>query len=258
MGVRVQRKTPDGITLFGDDSGPFILSVVAGKGRLIVVADSWFASNYNLPRADNAVFLANILRDHAHPGDRILFDELHNGGGVEGESYTLWGALGQPLKLAAVQFLCAFFILIGVVAVRFGTPTPLLQGVTRTSGEYVNSLAGLYRRARASTTALETLYRQFLRDICGRLAIPPSSSLEEVATLAGQRFGTDANTLRKLFATCEQRLDKCAAQCPASRTTPSRHRRQVREPSLHVLPKVGSPPVASFHTPPSGKSGVLK
>jgi hypothetical protein len=206
--TRITRAAGDSVALFGDAAGPFVLSIPAGRGRLIVVADTYFASNANLPRADNARFIANLLSDHARPGDRILFDELHHGDLSGLQAPSLWKAVGRPMQLALLQLIGAFMVVVGIVAIRFGSPIPLLQGVSRTSAEYVTSLAGLYRRARASTTALETLYRQFLRDLCGRLGISPSSSLEQVAVLAGRRLHTDPDQLRRLFARCEQCLDQ--------------------------------------------------
>jgi len=65
----------------------------------------------------------------------------------------------------------------------------------------------LYRRAGASQTALETLYRQFLRDICGRLALPPDVDLERLAAVAARRGQIDKERIRRLLATCELRLD---------------------------------------------------
>ena len=68
-------------------------------------------------------------------------------------------------------------------------------------------MASLYRRAEASGTALETLYRQFLRDVCGRLALPPDVSLERLADVAARRGQVDKGRMRSLLATCEMRLD---------------------------------------------------
>jgi hypothetical protein len=206
--TRITRRAGDSVALFGDGSGPFMLSVPEGSGRLIVIADTLFASNGNLTRADNARFIANLLANRARLGDRILFDELHHGDLSGLQAPSLWKAVGRPLQLALIQLLGVFAVIVGIVAIRFGTPVPLLQGVSRTSAEYVTSLAGLYRRARASTAALETLYRQFLRDLCGRLGIAPTSSLEKVADMAGRRFHSDPDQLRRLFARCEQCLDQ--------------------------------------------------
>ena len=111
------------------------------------------------------------------------------------------------MQLAIIQLGLAAIVLIGVLAIRFGAPIPLLRGISRTSGEYVTSLAGLYQRAQASPTALDTIYRAFLRDLCARLALAPDVNLEQLAETASRRGETDRERLRRLLAACEERLD---------------------------------------------------
>lgn len=207
-GGRIQRQFGDGLALFGDSAGPLALSIPIGKGRLIVVADGALVSNENLPRAENAVFMANLLAHYGQPGGEVLFDEYHHGDTAGSSEATLWNSLGRPLQLALIQLCLAFAALILVLSGRLGPPVPLLRGPARTSVEYVSSVANLYRRAQASGTALETLYRQFLRDVCGRLALPPDVSLETLADVAARRGQVNKELLRRLLTTCEQRLDE--------------------------------------------------
>jgi hypothetical protein len=79
--------------------------------------------------------------------------------------------------------------------------------VQRTSAEYVDSLAALHWRADARITALDTTYRQFLRDLSSRLSLPSDSSLEELAVAAGRRARVDPDRLRKVFAEAEFAMD---------------------------------------------------
>jgi hypothetical protein len=203
----IKRARQNGIALFANGTDPVVLSIAVGQGRLVAIADSRFASNDNLSRSENAAFLANLIARSARPGAVVLFDEYHHGEVELGQGAGLWAALGRPLQLSLIQLLLAAFVLLGALLVRFGTPIPLLQGVSRTSGEYVVSLAGLYRRAQATTTALDILYRQFLRDLCGRLALPPDVNLETLAEASARRGRIDKAALRRLLASCEQRLD---------------------------------------------------
>ena len=205
---RIKRLRPDAIALFGDSAGPLALAIPVGKGRLIAVADGGLFSNQMLPQSENSQFLANLLAHYARPGGRVLFDEYHHGDVVSEDGGSVWESLGRPLQLALIQCGLAVIALSVLLAVRFGPPIPLVPNTTRTSGEYVTSLASLYRRAQASGTALETLYRQFLRDVCGRLALPPDINLERLAEVASRRGHTDKERLRRLLATCELRLDQ--------------------------------------------------
>ncbi len=82
-----------------------------------------------------------------------------------------------------------------------------MQGTHRSSAEYVASLASLYQRAQAAPAALDVLYRQFLRDLAGRLALSPDISLEILADTAARRGQVDKQALRQLLAACENHLD---------------------------------------------------
>jgi hypothetical protein len=203
---RIKRISTDGLAIFGDSAGPLALEIPVGHGRLIAVADGALLSNSQFSRSENAVFLANLLAHYGEPGGRVLFDEYHHGDASSAES-SVWEDLGRPLQLALIQLCFAGLALIVLLSGRFGPPVPLVRGVARSSADYVSSLASLYRRAGASQTALETLYRQFLRDICGRLALPPDVDLERLAAVAARRGQIDNERLRRLLATCEMRLD---------------------------------------------------
>jgi hypothetical protein len=206
-GARIHSKLPDLTGLVGDKNGPVVAVLPVGKGRLIVVADGAFASNYNLGLSENAVFLANVLSRYARPGDNVLFDEYHHGDAdLEGGS-SLWNALGRPLQLAIVQVVLAILVAFAVASTRFGTAIPLIRAGSRTSAEYVTSLATLYWKAGASTTALEMIYRQFLRETTSRLGLSADVSLEQLADAAARRGGVSVMEMRRLLALCEQHID---------------------------------------------------
>ena len=206
-GARISRARPDGLALFGDAAGPLALEIPVGRGRLIAVADAGLFSNAGLARAENAVFLADLLAHYSRPGGPILFDEYHHGDVADNPGGSVWEALGRPLQLALIQVFLAALCLMVLLGGRFGPPIPSGRDLARSSADYVASLANLYRRAEASGTALETLYRQFLRDVCGRLALPPDVNLERLAEVAARRGQVNKEGFRRLLATCEMRLD---------------------------------------------------
>jgi len=165
-------------------------------------------SNGELARSNNATLFANLLAESSKAGGTILFDEFHHGDSVEDSGATMWTVLGRPLQLALLQGAIAVIVLIFVLAMRFGKPISLTQGQTRHTGEYVASLASLYRRAGATTIALETIYRNFLRDLCSRLGISADTRLDILARTAAKRTNVSESSLRNLLAICEQRLDE--------------------------------------------------
>lgn len=206
-GVRIHGQHPDLVGIFGDRNGPVVAIEPVGKGRLIVIADGEFASNYNLGRADNSVFLGNLLGRYLGHGQRVLFDEFHHGDAdIEGGG-SVWTALGRPLQIAIVQIVLAMLVVIGVASSRFGTPVPLFRPGDRTSAEYVQSLATLYWKAGASTTALEMIYKQFLRELTSRLGLSADVNLEQLADAAARRGGVGVMEMRRLLALCEQHID---------------------------------------------------
>ena len=206
-GARLSRVRPDSLALFGDGTGPLALEIPVGQGRLVAVADAGAFSNENFAKSENAIFLADLLAHYGHPGGPVLFDEYHHGDVGNNPGGSIWDALGQPLQLALTQLLLAALCLMVLLGGRFGPPVPSTRDLARSSADYVASLASLYRRAEASGTALETLYRQFLRDVCGRLALPPDVNLERLAEVAARRGQVDKERFRRLLATCEMRLD---------------------------------------------------
>lgn len=206
-GMRIRQRQEDAVDLYGDSLGAGVAAIPIGKGWLVVVSDGAFASNSNLNRSDNAVFLSNVLSQFAKSGDQVLFDEYHHQTGDYSGGPSLWVALGRPAQLALGQALLVFLVLVWAVGMRFGTPVPLLRGTRRNSAEYVQSLAALYQRAGASVTSLETIYRQFLRDLTSKLALASDASLEEVAALAARRGNIDVNELRRVLAGCENAIE---------------------------------------------------
>jgi len=206
-GARIQSTAPEVAGLFGDRNGSVVSMMPVGKGRLIVIADDAFASNRALGCSENAVFIGNLLGRYARPGAKVLFDEFHHGDAdIEGGG-SVWGALGRPLQLTIVQLLLGMLVAFVVASSRFGTPVPLFRQGDRTSAEYVTSLANLYWKAGASTTALEMIYKQFLRELTSRLGLSADVNLETLADVAARRGGVGVMEMRRLLTLCEQHID---------------------------------------------------
>jgi hypothetical protein len=183
---------------------PYIVVVPVGAGRLYLVADGEFASNNNLGRAGNAQFLANVLKSAAQPRDAVLFDEYFHGDRLSDTG--LWEAMGRPMQMATLQILLAMLVMLAALAPRFGRPLPANAGVQRTAGEYVASLASLYAGGKATTAALEPLYRQFLRDVCAYLGVASDITLDRLATIAAKGSGVTEAQVRNVLLRCENAI----------------------------------------------------
>jgi hypothetical protein len=206
--ARVKQMSPNGPALFADSSGALAITKPVGAGKLIVIADSMLFSNADIGRADNSVLLGNLLAQTTQSGGTVLFDEFHHGDSVEETGASQWSVLGKPLQLALLQAGLAIVAVIIVLGTRFGNPISLTRGKVRHTGEYVTSLAALHRRAGATTIALETIYRNFLRDLCARLGISADTRLDILARTAAKRSNISESSLRNLLVLCEQRLDE--------------------------------------------------
>src|SRR5262249_20697042 len=96
-------KTAAGVPLWWLDDQPGAVLVRRGKGRVLVVAEPSLLTERGLHRADNKIFLHDVVAYHVPRGGRVFFDEyhhgLHSGGGFSGylryhqQGWTLWPLL---------------------------------------------------------------------------------------------------------------------------------------------------------------------
>ncbi len=56
-----------------------IWQIPHGRGRIFVVALGSLLTNRVIGRADNRVFIANLVRHHLAPGGTVIFDDMHQG-----------------------------------------------------------------------------------------------------------------------------------------------------------------------------------
>lgn len=202
---RLASSRQDLLILVEDPSGPLIVLASWGKGKLLLVSSAWLLSNAGLGEGDNYLLGINLVRLYSG-GLPVLFDEYHHG---YGSQRSLGTYLGQrPLFWSLVQLMILALLFIYVQNVRLGKAKTLQYEERRSAGEYVESMANIYRLAKAETLALETLYRSFLRDAGKSLGCPPSIEPSQLAELL-QRRGIGEhkaieNSLRRIETLIEQ------------------------------------------------------
>lgn len=150
-----------------DDAGAAVLVRTLGKGRIVVVADSFPFTNTGVSQADNLTLLHNLAALRA-PEGRVVFDEFHHG-------YTR--ARTPTTYLFDSGFGAMFYLVLVLGALwawsaltRLGPPVPLDQAPRRTSAEYVDSLAGVLEAGDAPGYALRALVadlRHRAAEVCG-------------------------------------------------------------------------------------------
>lgn len=177
-----------------------------GKGKVVLVGSGSVIDNENLDRYDNARFAYFLVRRMAEGrrGD-VLFDEFHQGHSAEGKS--LWDLVGVGFRRAGVHLLLVTLLGVWAAAKRLGLPVPLPPR-TRTSAEYVASVADLYRRARRRDAALETLFEQFRRDLCRTAGVGAEVLDTALAKRVAQVQGLpqQEQALKDLLSLCRQKL----------------------------------------------------
>lgn len=177
-GYRLETSRKDLLVLAEDQTGPLMVLVPKGKGRLLLVSSPWMLSNAGLGEGDNYLFCLNLARLYAG-GAAVLFDEYHHGYGSD-RSLSSYLAK-RPLFWSLIQLLLWGLLFIYVRNVRLGRAKILHYEERRSALEYVASMANIYRLAKAEVLALETLYRSFLREVQRRLGPAPTLSHETIA-----------------------------------------------------------------------------
>ncbi len=146
--VAVAPATPDvGLApLAGAPDRPIIASRQFGDGHVIAVSSLYPFTNEGLRQPAAAALVINLLR-WAPPGKRILFDEFHHGFRLETNLRSL--LVRHPFGWAIIYALTITGLYLVVGSRRFARPLPLRsEAARRSSAEYIDSMAGMLRRAR--------------------------------------------------------------------------------------------------------------
>jgi hypothetical protein len=182
------------VTLYGSDEQPAVLSGRFAKGRAIWWAAWTPLGNGALGRPGHAELLVNML---GPPGARrIVWDEFYHGHRRSFWSYTA----GTPLPIALLQLAA-----LGGAALftysRRRRPIRARVVEARTSPlEFIETMGGLYERARAANAAIATVYGRARRKLLVAAGLPPSASDDRLAAAAQERLALDAGELSRLLA----------------------------------------------------------
>lgn len=175
-GGALRQARPDalsGLPIAGDTERTVAMSVPRGAGEAIVLAGPDALENAGLGEGDHLALLSRL----ASLGP-LAFDErfLAAPEPVAGPSrLALALLLGQALVAAGVLLL-ALGRRLGAVRVD------VAAAEVRTSGDYLASLADLYRRAGAERELTEEAWRLLRRTLESRAGIPASAPVDEAAS----------------------------------------------------------------------------
>jgi hypothetical protein len=182
---------------YADGDRPVVVSYNVGRGEVI-----WWASATPMTNAGIRVpgNLALLLNSIGHSKDtRILWDEYFHG---YSESLGAF-IVRSPLMFGLLQ--C--FLLLGFVLLTFSRrslPIRPAEEKSRLSPlEFVETLGGLYRRARATHAALEVPFTRFRTIVSRRLGLRADAPGDALAQAVRTRFGYKDESLPGLLRRIE-------------------------------------------------------
>jgi hypothetical protein len=169
------RALPSGTqTLRQDSNGqPYLVEIPDGAGRVICGASANLLDNTFLPRGDNLSIVLGLLAPGGNVPRHIFFEESHHG-------FSAIFAMARLLAHPGVRF-GAMLALLGLLAfvsgalVRFGPVVPWRQAAGRSTLEFVDSVAELYRRADLRNDTITYLFRETHQRVLERLHLPPTA-----------------------------------------------------------------------------------
>jgi hypothetical protein len=183
---------------YGDDSGIFLVVAPMGEGKVVILTQPDLFTNRLIGQADNLILFLNILRLYGQEG--IWFNEYVHGY-AWGETTT--DVLIWPLRLVILQLLLGALLLFIYWGKRFGRPVPLFSEVNEISGEYVSSLANIYRQGRARHLILDSISQSFKSELARYLGVRANSTNKELVSFFSERHWIDTKSLSDLLSRSE-------------------------------------------------------
>lgn len=186
--VRIPLANSAGVVpLIADDTGATVAIYPLGKGEVIVASDETLFQNSRLGLSDNARLAYNLAAAPAGSKGVVAFEEWSHG---YQSGDTWWTILPKPMQWAFLILCAGFALALAGSAIRFGPAVRLPDRSERTSEEYLQSMAQLMRRARASRKAVRDLAQLGHHEVAQALGLPDATPASLLATrLRGSERG---------------------------------------------------------------------
>ncbi len=178
------------LPILGTPDGVLAAVASVGRGRVVLVSDTFALTNGELARADNAVFALAITAR----GSRVVFDELPHGYGIS----SGYGALPAGVITALVGLAVGLALFGWSRAWRLGPPRRPDRELAPPRGLLVEAVGATLARTTDHAAAVEPLRREARRLLARRSGRPPGdgpeyeaiaiacgATVEEAAALAG-------------------------------------------------------------------------
>jgi len=193
---RATLRAPDLLPLWWLEDRPGAVLLRRGKGRVLVVADPSLLTRRGLHRADNALFLVNVVQHDAR-GGTVWFDEYHHGFRSGG---GFWGYLGHyHQQLALLPVLVVAGAALWLLAVRLGPAVPRPRETRADAVAYASALARLYEKTGARRRLVRALVGGFRWSLTRFLRLRPNALPAEILSAWQQHEPATAPRLQGLL-----------------------------------------------------------
>lgn len=179
---------------------PIVVSYQFGKGQVIWWAASAPLSNSGISRSGNMELLLNSLGQAAD--NHVFWDEYFYGSRRTAASYLK----ETPVAFGLAQGGLALLALLLTYSRRNGPIYPAVSPSRLSPLEFVETLGGLYRRARAMRAALEAPYIRFRMLATRQLGLKADASAADLARAIHNRLGYKDDSLQELLVRIEAAL----------------------------------------------------
>ena len=194
-----QKPLADQLPLYGDTQSPVVVSWRIGHGRILWWAAATPLTNSGISREGNLNFFLNAMNSPLpgeKPGRQVYWDEYFHG-----ERTSLWSYVQKtPVAWGLMQLSILGLIVVFTFSRRSG-PTVLPPVVSRVAPlEFVDTLGGLYERARAEPAVVGFVYQRFRATLSRQLRISSSVSDSALADAVQSRLGWKESGLKTTLA----------------------------------------------------------
>lgn len=186
------------VVLYGTEQAPAVLTTRAANGQAVWWAGSAPLANGGIGRPGHVELLVNTL---GPPGARtVLWDEFYHG-----HARSFWSYLANtPFFFAILQFSAIAGLALFTYA-RRRRPIRARVVEPRTSPlEFIDTMGGLYERARASAAAVSTVYAHVRRRLLTALGLPLASDDERLVAAATERLTFDRGQLSSALSSARE------------------------------------------------------
>lgn len=198
---RLTSVSPEAVSCFHEGRNAYLLEMVHGNGKVVLLGGPSALTNEHLKEADNAMFAHQLVA-----GGPVIFGPPLPIG-AEPRS-GLWGLLPVAAKLVVVQLAVVLLAVMFLRGRRLGKPRLEEPLTSIPSGELVTAHGRLLRGARDASFAGRLLRDGALRRISRRVGLPSQTmkSPEEIARLIRKdklkklMSGTHPNSDEELLA----------------------------------------------------------